>query len=70
MSKCYELSDASWDLIKDLVSPEQRMGRHRTRLYALLTADQTLAPTPNTQQNPSRNPILQVLSSILLYQCG
>jgi transposase len=27
MAKRYELSDASWELIKDLVSPEQKLGR-------------------------------------------
>lgn len=27
MARRYELSDASWELIKDLVSPEQKMGR-------------------------------------------
>lgn len=30
MSKRYELTDASWELIKDLASPEQKMGRPRT----------------------------------------
>ncbi|KPY95056.1 ISPS1a [Pseudomonas tremae] len=30
MAKLYELSDASWELIKDLVSPEQKMGRPRS----------------------------------------
>ncbi|UQB34127.1 IS5 family transposase [Pseudomonas tremae] len=30
MAKRYELSDASWELIKDLVSPEQKMGRPRS----------------------------------------
>ncbi|QVQ79176.1 IS5 family transposase [Pseudomonas lundensis] len=29
MARRYELSDASWELIKDLVSPEQKMGRPR-----------------------------------------
>jgi len=29
MAKRYELSDASWELIKDLVSPKQKMGRPR-----------------------------------------
>jgi len=29
MAKRYELSDASWELIKDLVSPEQKKGRPR-----------------------------------------
>ncbi|TWD99019.1 hypothetical protein FB481_1181, partial [Pseudomonas sp. AG1028] len=27
MAKRYELPDAAWELIKDLVSPEQKMGR-------------------------------------------
>lgn len=26
MAKRYELSDASWELIRDLVSPKQKMG--------------------------------------------
>ncbi len=30
MAKRYGLSDASWELIKDLVSPEQKMGRPRS----------------------------------------
>ncbi|GKQ49093.1 hypothetical protein PSTH2693_28075 [Pseudomonas syringae pv. theae] len=30
MAKRYELSDASWELIKDLVSPEQKMDRPRS----------------------------------------
>jgi transposase len=30
MAKRYELSDVSWELIKDLVSPEQKMGRPRS----------------------------------------
>lgn len=30
MAKRYELSDASWELIKDLASPEQKMGRPRS----------------------------------------
>ncbi len=30
MAKRYERSDASWELIKDLVSPEQKMGRPRS----------------------------------------
>lgn len=29
MAKRYELSDASWELIKGLVSPEQKMDRPR-----------------------------------------
>lgn len=27
MAKRYDLSDASWELIRDLVSPEQQTGR-------------------------------------------
>ncbi|MFW3166420.1 IS5 family transposase [Pseudomonas syringae pv. syringae] len=30
MAKRHELSNASWELIKDLVSPEQKMGRPRS----------------------------------------
>jgi len=30
MAKRYELPDAAWELIADLVSPEQRMGRPRS----------------------------------------
>ncbi|RML91560.1 hypothetical protein APX70_08144, partial [Pseudomonas syringae pv. maculicola] len=30
MATLYELSDASWELIKDLVFPEQKMGRPRS----------------------------------------
>ena len=30
MAKRYELPDAAWELIKDLVSPEQKMGRPRS----------------------------------------
>ncbi|RMO82868.1 hypothetical protein ALQ34_200104 [Pseudomonas syringae pv. maculicola] len=30
MAKRYELSDTSWELIKDLVYPEQKMGRPRS----------------------------------------
>ncbi len=30
MARSYELPDASWELIKDLVSPEQKMGRPRS----------------------------------------
>ncbi|MEE5038139.1 IS5/IS1182 family transposase, partial [Pseudomonas alliivorans] len=30
MAKRYELSDVSWELIKDLVSPEQKIGRPRS----------------------------------------
>lgn len=30
MAKRYELFDASWELIKDLVSPEQKIGRPRS----------------------------------------
>ncbi len=30
MAKRYGLSDASWELIKDLVSPERKMGRLRS----------------------------------------
>ena len=30
MAKRYELPDAAWELFKDLVSPEQRMGRPRS----------------------------------------
>ena len=30
MAKRYELSDAAWELISDLVSPEQKMGRPRS----------------------------------------
>ncbi|RXT74017.1 transposase [Pseudomonas syringae] len=30
MAMRYELSDASWELIKDLVSPKQKMGRPRS----------------------------------------
>lgn len=30
MAKRYELPDAAWDLIADLVSPEQKMGRPRS----------------------------------------
>ncbi|KKO06491.1 hypothetical protein LCGC14_0062990 [marine sediment metagenome] len=29
MAKRYELPDAAWELIADLVSPEQKMGRPR-----------------------------------------
>ncbi len=40
MAKRYELSDASWDLIKDLVSPKQKIGRprsdHRLILHGIL----------------------------------
>jgi len=30
MARRYELPDAAWKLIKDLVSPEQKMGRPRS----------------------------------------
>ena len=30
MARRYELPDAGWELIKDLVSPEQKMGRPRS----------------------------------------
>ena len=30
MAKRYELSDAAWERIADLVSPEQKMGRPRS----------------------------------------
>lgn len=30
MARRYELPDAAWELIKDLVSPEQKMGRPRS----------------------------------------
>lgn len=30
MTRRYELPDASWELIKDLVSPEQKLGRPRS----------------------------------------
>lgn len=30
MAKRYELSDASWEMNKDLVSPQQNMGRPRS----------------------------------------
>ncbi len=30
MARRYELPDAGWELIKDLVAPEQKMGRPRS----------------------------------------
>ncbi|EIK51426.1 ISPs1a-2 [Stutzerimonas stutzeri TS44] len=38
MAKRYELPDAAWELIADLVSPKQKMGRPRSddRLMARL----------------------------------
>ena len=36
MARRYELPDAGWELIKDLVAPEQKMGRPRKRCRWLL----------------------------------
>jgi transposase len=36
MAKCYELPDAAWELIADLVSPEQKMGRPRNDDWLML----------------------------------
>lgn len=36
MARRYELPDAGWELIKDLVSPEQKMGRPRSDDWLVL----------------------------------